>query len=99
MKNAYLTIDDSPSERMGDLIQTLQQLQIPAVFFCIGKNLERYPHFAIQAIQKGFVLGNHSWSHPHFSKISIENAFLEIQRTDDLLDNLYQQAGVQRIYK
>lgn len=99
MKKAYLTIDDSPSERMGDLIQTLQQLQIPAIFFCIGKNLERYPHFAIQAIQNGFVLGNHSWSHPHFSKISIEKAFLEIQQTDDLLEKLYDQAGVKRQQK
>lgn len=99
MKNAYLTIDDSPSERMGDLIQILQHLQIPAIFFCIGKNLERYPHFAIQAIQNGFVLGNHSWSHPHFSKISIEKAFLEIQQTDELLDDIYQQAGIQRVHK
>lgn len=99
MKNAYLTIDDSPSGRMGDLIRTLQKLQIPAVFFCIGQNLERYPDYAIEAIQKGFVLGNHSWSHPHFSKLSIEKCFTEIQRTDELLNQLYQVAGVQRTHK
>ncbi len=99
MKNAYLTIDDSPSEKMGDLIDLLQECGIPAVFFCIGQNLERYPQFAIRAIREGFVLGNHSWSHPHFSKLSIEQAFTEIQRTDELLDALYQEAGVARPMK
>ncbi len=96
MKNAYLTIDDSPSERMGDLIDLLQECGMPAVFFCIGQNLERYPQFAIKAIRAGFLLGNHSWSHPHFSKLSIEQAFIEIQKTDALLDALYQEANIVR---
>lgn len=96
MKNVYLTIDDSPSKKMGDVLLLLKQYKMPAVFFCIGKNLNRFPELAIAAIQAGFVLGNHSWSHPHFSKITIEQAFLEIQKTDDLLDTIYEKAGVMR---
>lgn len=99
MKKVYLTIDDSPSTKMHNLIALLLLHEIPAVFFCIGENLKRHPTVIIDAIQQGFLIGNHSWSHPHFSKISLEKAFIEIKRTDEFIEELYVKANVERPVK
>jgi len=94
-KKAYLTIDDSPSSSFVDKMQYLQTHNIPAIFFCIGNLLEQRPAAIIDSIQRGFAIGNHSYSHPAFSKISLEQCKAEIVKTDKIIENLYQQAGVE----
>lgn len=95
-KIAYLTIDDSPTKDFSQKLDYLIEKSIPAVWFCIGENLYRYPERAIDAIQQGYIIGNHSYSHPHFSNLSLDAAFEEIRRTDVIIDELYAQAGTQR---
>ncbi len=96
MKKVYLTIDDSPSTKMEEKVDFLSQHKIPAIFFCIGENMERYPEKVIYAIQKGFAIGNHSYSHPHFSKQSLDEIKTEILKTEQILDHLFAQAGQAR---
>lgn len=95
-KIAYLTIDDAPSADMGRKINYLSQHNIPAVFFCEGAKMAQRPEPVIDAIRQGFIIGNHSYSHPHFSEITPEQARDEIRRTDDIIEALYRQAGVVR---
>lgn len=98
-KVVYLTIDDFPSESSAELCQLLRLKKVPATFFCIGKNLLKYHNRAVEALQSGFILGNHSYSHPHFSKISLRKAKSEIKHTDQLLDKIYAEAGMRRVNK
>lgn len=98
-KTAYLTIDDSPSASFSQKMNYLYDRKIPAIFFCIGQLLEKYPEPIIEAIQKGFPVANHSYTHPHFSKISLAQAEDEIRKTDEIIDNLYAKAGVERRQK
>ncbi len=93
-KIAYLTIDDAPSPQMQMKMDFLLKKQIPAVWFCLGKNLEIYPEDALYAIKHGFTIGNHGYSHPNFSEITVEEIFEEILKTDELIHNLYSQAGI-----
>ena len=58
--------------------------------------MEQYPDQVIYAIRKGFVIGNHSYSHPKFSDISIEECLEEISKTDLIIDRLYKEANVKR---
>jgi peptidoglycan/xylan/chitin deacetylase (PgdA/CDA1 family) len=95
-KIAYLTIDDAPSAHMGRKIDYLSRNNSPAVFFCEGAKMEQRPEPVIDAMQQGFIIGNHSYSHPHFSEITLEQASDEIKRTDDVIEALYRQAGVAR---
>jgi len=97
MKKIYLTIDDSPSGNMKEKVDFLAEKKIPAIFFCIGEKMERYPEKVIDAIQKGFAIGNHSYSHPHFSKLSIEEIKIEILKTEKILDTLFAQAKTDRV--
>jgi len=98
-KNAWFTIDDSPSQTMTEKVDALYERNIPAIFFSIGKEMERFPEQIIYAIKKGFVIANHSWSHISFSDLSIQQCIEEIDKTEQLIEELYHKAGVQRSLK
>lgn len=91
-RSAYLTIDDSSSERMDDLTSYLSDKGIPALFYCRGDRLAENPDAAIRAIQKGFILANHACTHQRASQKAAEWVIDEIERCEHLLDDLYAQA-------
>ena len=70
LKKVYLTIDDSPGTQFTQKVDLLAKHDIPAVFFCIGELMEKYPAAVVDSIHKGFIIANHSYTHPAFSKIS-----------------------------
>lgn len=92
-KVAYLTIDDGPTKDMPEKLEFLESHAIPAVLFCRGDYLEARPQIAIDAIKRGFVIANHSYDHPHFSNLSLEEAYDQIRRADSILESIYKQAG------
>lgn len=96
---AYLTIDDAPSPRFAEVVDLLDDLDVPAVFFCEGQSLERRPDPVVDAIRRGFPVGNHAYSHPNFSAIGRSRARAEVRRTDRLIDALHDRAGVERATK
>jgi peptidoglycan/xylan/chitin deacetylase (PgdA/CDA1 family) len=95
-KTACLTIDDSPSSVMTEKIDYLAARGIPAVWFCRGDLLTQRADAALCAIGKGFIIGNHSWDHPYFSDLTLEQGFSQIKRTDALIEELYERAGAAR---
>lgn len=99
MKEAYLTIDDGPSVDRIKKVEILKKYGIQAVWFSMGIDMEANADAAIRTILAGQVIGNHSYTHPNFSEISIAQCEEEIIRTDELIDKLYRQAGVQRPIK
>jgi peptidoglycan-N-acetylglucosamine deacetylase len=96
MKNkiVYLTIDDAPTEHFTQKVDFLHQHHIPAVFFCRGDFLELRPQETIDAIHKGFTIGNHSYDHPHFSDLSLEAAYQQIESTERIIEDIYAKAKV-----
>jgi len=98
-KTAVLTIDDSPSIHMDQRVAFLSSKGIPAVWFCRGDYLEMRPEPVIQALRDGSILGNHSFDHAYFSKLSLAEAFDQIDRTDALIEAIHAKAGVERRIK
>ncbi len=99
MKTAYLTIDDIPTKQTPEIIDFLVSIDVKPLMFCWGERLEEYRNEAIYALRKGAVLQNHSYSHPHFSELSIEEAKEEILRNEKLIESVYEEAGIKREYK
>lgn len=101
MKKVILTFDDGPSKEFPKLIDYLIKQKIIAIFFCLGKNLEKKENekYLIKAIKEGFVIANHSYSHPFFNSISYKKGKEEIIKTDELIERLYEKAKVKRKYK
>ena len=95
-KIAYLTIDDCPSDGMKRKVDFLLRKNIPAIWFCRGEFLEKRQKHIVYAIKNGFVIGNHSYNHPLFSRISLKECFRQIKVTDELIERAYEKAGIER---
>ena len=81
-----MTFDDGPSEKLTpELLDILAHYHIHATFFVIGKNAADHPEILQRAVREGHEIGNHSWSHPAFAKMSDDKVRAELQKTDDAI--------------
>lgn len=94
-----LTIDDGPSRFFIEKIDYLYSNDIPAIFFCRGDLMERDSTSISYAIKKGFIICNHSYDHPYFSEISLNEAYEQIVKTDRIIDKIYKDSKVIRPIK
>jgi peptidoglycan/xylan/chitin deacetylase (PgdA/CDA1 family) len=59
-----LTFDDGPHPRYTQrLMDLLNAAKVPATFFWLSENLQRYPEIARTASERGFHRGSHSFTH------------------------------------
>lgn len=99
MNTALLTIDDFSTKNTPAIVDYLKEKNIKAIFFATGENVERFYEEAIYAVKNGMIVGNHSYSHPAFSSLTIEECKEEIEKCEKVLDKLYKDSGVERIYR
>src|SRR6266700_7318842 len=83
-----MTFDDGPSAALTPkLLDLLAAHHIKATFFVIGENVAEHPEIVARAAREGHEIGNHSWSHPNFGKMSDQAVRSQLQRTDDAIKN------------
>lgn len=99
MNTVLLTIDDIASRNTPAIVDDLSARGINAIMFATGQNVERYYDEALYAVRKGMIVGNHSYSHPAFSALTVEEAIADIEKCEEVLDRLYQDAGVARTFR
>ena len=58
-----LSFDDGPVETTLEILDILDRYEAKAAFFCIGKNIKKYPEIFKEIIKRGHVVGNHTFSH------------------------------------
>jgi len=95
-----LTFDNGPSSETTPLVlDTLTRREARAVFFVVGRNLEKPAHrdLARRARDEGHRIGNHTWSHAiQFGDVAPAEAVEEISRTQDLIGDL---AGEELLFR
>jgi len=96
---AYLTIDDSPSARFTDLVEFLAARKIPALLFMRGDLLEGNMAVASWAVEQGFALGNHGYAHIAAGELGFERWCDDFEKTERLIDLVYECAGQQRDFR
>jgi peptidoglycan/xylan/chitin deacetylase (PgdA/CDA1 family) len=85
-KVVALTFDDGPHPaHTPGVLAVLDEHQVKATFFMMGRNVERYPAVARDVWRRGHEIGNHSYSHPKLVLMSPRRVREEIERTDELL--------------
>jgi len=100
MKKIYLTIDDGPSHFMKEKIDFLCKEEIPALWYCRGEYINSNTiKSLVYAIDKGYIVANHSFTHPYFSAITLEQSKEEILRTERLIEKAYDLSGKPQKYK
>ena len=86
MKYVALTYDDGPNPVYTEkLLQVLEEEQIHASFFMMGKQVENYPQVVKQVADKGHLIGNHTYSHVNVCQLPEEQVKEEIQKTNEVI--------------
>jgi len=85
-KKIALTFDDGPHEKTIAILDVLLKYNAKATFFCIGKNIEKYPEIIQRIITEGHSIGNHSYSHSNWNGFfSTHKIATEIEQTENLI--------------
>jgi peptidoglycan/xylan/chitin deacetylase (PgdA/CDA1 family) len=88
-KEVWLTFDDGPNEKTTPLILSiLEKLNIKATFFLIGREIEKYPSLTKSIIEKGHIIGNHSYSHLDGYMTSNKIYYNDIFKNEIKINNL-----------
>lgn len=82
----YLTFDDGPSSRTGEILDILKDYNIQATFFIIGKEGKAQPNLLKRMSEEGHSIGIHTYSHV-YDKIysSVENYLQDFHLTYELI--------------
>lgn len=99
MNTALLTIDDFSSRNTPAIVDYLKEKGIKIIFFAEGRKVEQFYEEAKYALKNGMLVGNHSYSHPAFSSLTIEEAIAEIEKCEDILNKLYADCGIERVWR
>ena len=84
----FLTFDDGPDPEVTPwVLDVLNQYKAKATFFCLGKNIEKYPELFQRIKNEGHAVGNHTYSHPDGWRISNKKYFEDIERADKLIQS------------
>jgi cellulose synthase/poly-beta-1,6-N-acetylglucosamine synthase-like glycosyltransferase/peptidoglycan/xylan/chitin deacetylase (PgdA/CDA1 family)/spore germination protein YaaH len=88
-KKLVLTFDDGPDPRYTpQILDRLKELGVPGTFFVVGQNCERYPDLVQRIYREGHELGNHSYSHPDLGPLGQQQADIEINATQRVIESL-----------
>ncbi len=65
-KVIYLTFDDGPIPTLTPwVLDELEKVNAKATFFCVGENAHKHPEILTETINRGHVIGNHTYNHLH----------------------------------
>lgn len=84
-KVAYLTFDDGPSKVVTpQILDILNEYNIKATFFVIGKMADSYPEILVRTRDEGHAIGNHTYSHNYDYIYKSQYNFIEdIRRAEE----------------
>ncbi len=84
--SVFVTIDDGPTPGITEwILDQLEKRGAKATFFCLGKNVEMYPHLYERILAAGHKVGNHTYSHLKGWEVSAEQYVEDIRRADSLV--------------
>jgi len=83
-KVVYLTFDDGPTQYTPQIIEILNEYDVPATFFVVGNT--GYTHYMSMILENAHAIGLHSYDHDFERIYSSREAFFEdLQKIDDIV--------------
>jgi len=79
------TFDDGPAPKWTPMVlDALDEWQVPATFFMVGRNLQRHGEIVRGRLDR-HEIGNHTWSHPDLATLDLRRALEEMRRADETI--------------
>ena len=90
-KTVYLTFDDGPTEKVTrKILEVLNNEKVKASFFCVGKNVEKYPDLFACIKAEGHAVGNHTNTHLNGWKTNKKQYLDDVEEANKLIkSNLF----------
>lgn len=86
--NIFLTFDDGPDpEATPRILDILAEHDAKATFFCLGRQVKKFPAIFDRIIKEGHAVGNHTYSHLSGWTTGNKRYFEDIARADDIIDS------------
>src|SRR5512144_75289 len=86
-----LSFDDGPDPAVTPyVLEILKRKNVPGTFFEVGKRVDKYPQLSRKVVLDGHTVGNHSYTHPDFSTLTLAEQQQQVYR----LFNLDRATGV-----
>lgn len=92
VRKVYLTFDDGPSSNTGRILDILDEYDVKATFFVVGKEDERYRPLYNRIVDEGHTLAMHSYSHKYQEIYQSKESYVE--DLTKLQEFLYDTTGV-----
>lgn len=84
----FLTFDDGPDPEVTSwVLDLLKTFNAKATFFCLGKNVEKYPDLFQLIKDEGHAVGNHTYSHLNGWRTKNKMYFEDIESADKLIQS------------
>ncbi|WP_082235049.1 delta-lactam-biosynthetic de-N-acetylase [Halobacillus massiliensis] len=94
-KMVYFTFDNGYEQGYtGKVLDVLKEQQVPATFFVTGHYINSAPELVKRMNEEGHLIGNHSWSHPDFTKISKAEMKKELDQVNESVQKLTDQEAM-----
>jgi len=85
-RKVALTFDDVPDPRFTPaVLDVLRDKKVSATFFVVGTRSAKHPEILRRIHREGHNIGNHSFSHPDLSKLSLEKVQGQIGRAEKVI--------------
>lgn len=89
-KKLALTFDDGPDPTWTPkILDILKQKNVPATFFVIGLDANKWPQLLSREYAEGHEIGNHTYTHPNWeSDLSATQIRWELNLTERLIESI-----------
>jgi len=77
-RDVALTFDDGPGPYTPGVLGVLEREHVPATFFVVGEELRYFSAATVRAIHDGFVIGDHTETHPMLAHLSAHDQHEEL---------------------
>lgn len=85
-RSILLTFDDGPHPEITlGVLDILEEYSVEAIFFVVGKMVEKAPNILTEIIRRGHEIGNHSFIHNNPRPPSFLDNLKDIRKCQDLI--------------
>lgn len=89
IKQVALTFDDVPDPRFTPkVLDVLKKEGVKATFFAVGTRAKKHPSLVARIKREGHAIGNHSYNHAQFNKLTLNEFRDQIERTNRILKSI-----------
>ncbi|QZY56251.1 polysaccharide deacetylase family sporulation protein PdaB [Crassaminicella profunda] len=88
-KKIAISFDAAWGDQYTDgILEILDKYHVKTTFFLVGFWVDKYPDMVKKIHDKGHEVGNHSSTHPHMSKLSMEQISKELNETGEKIEKI-----------